>query len=656
MTWNLKANLRGPAGYNATGAAEDAAAIGAFLRGASGANDANAALTELAGLNIKTYGGKGDGRQNATAAMTSGSPTLTVSPGVFTAADAGKIITVYGAGAAGATLSTTILSYTSATQVTLGASAATTVSAATIFWGTDNTPAIRAAIVDAFPAKSIVFPTTGSGNFYQMSDTVTIDETRPNIRIKGSPRDGYAVSIRCFVANETMFSVKAPSVVFKDIGIWGDSLGTNGGNGYGATVTGIESFGDINGNCDTQFDGVTFQALAQPVRLRARNNLIEGCLFSNCLNGILIDGIDSAYHTGPFAADQNRGNTIRGNRFHNIGTSAANAAVEVSTTAKVLHAIISDNFFDSNGLGTHVRATGTAAAPHERIDLDGNKHTELHALAYDLTYVNNYELSSARINGPIAGTYSLDAIKLNNCTNFVVADINLYRIGRSGIVGTNNTSGEIRGVRAKSLGLDPAGGVIGHGFDFDSTNTGMRFSNLSAESGDGWGFIGNPVNSSMSDSDFTMNLGRISSTTIVNAASSGVNRFLESGRGRIEDVAVQSYDFTAAVAKTVATIAAGGTFNTFVLEIEFSGNSAGNAVSYIFAKRVINPGGGTPVITTIGTDATALATLTIATAGTTSVSVAVTTTNAVFGTVRIKTSAGGAANSVNPRGATVTMA
>jgi hypothetical protein len=71
-------------------------------------------------------------------AMTSGSPILTSAGGSFQAGDVGKLIVVYGgAGALGPTgmLETTILSYQSATQVTLAANALSTVSGVQYVYG-----------------------------------------------------------------------------------------------------------------------------------------------------------------------------------------------------------------------------------------------------------------------------------------------------------------------------------------------------------------------------------------------------------------------------------------------------------------------------------------------------------------------------------------
>lgn len=69
-------------------------------------------------------------------AMTALSTTLTRTGGnTFAATDVGKTIKVPGAGAAGATLTTTIATRVSATEVTLATAASTTVSGKTVEWG-----------------------------------------------------------------------------------------------------------------------------------------------------------------------------------------------------------------------------------------------------------------------------------------------------------------------------------------------------------------------------------------------------------------------------------------------------------------------------------------------------------------------------------------
>lgn len=68
------------------------------------------------------------------AAITASAATLTSASALWTSADAGRAIVVRGAGAAGADLVTTILTYNSAGNVTLAANAGTTVTGAEAAW------------------------------------------------------------------------------------------------------------------------------------------------------------------------------------------------------------------------------------------------------------------------------------------------------------------------------------------------------------------------------------------------------------------------------------------------------------------------------------------------------------------------------------------
>jgi len=92
------------------------------------------------------FGAKGDVKFAGGAAMTMGSPTLTATTNPFASTDVGKVVWVPGAGTGGKTLGATITAFTSAGQVTLSASAATSVTGKTIGFGTDDTSAIQAAI------------------------------------------------------------------------------------------------------------------------------------------------------------------------------------------------------------------------------------------------------------------------------------------------------------------------------------------------------------------------------------------------------------------------------------------------------------------------------------------------------------------------------
>lgn len=100
------------------------------------------------------YNAVGDAEFNDGATMTSGAATLTCAAGTFSAEDVGKFIRVVGAGTAGADLVTTIAARASNTSITLTANATTTVSSAQLFYGTDNTTAIQAAITAANASSS----------------------------------------------------------------------------------------------------------------------------------------------------------------------------------------------------------------------------------------------------------------------------------------------------------------------------------------------------------------------------------------------------------------------------------------------------------------------------------------------------------------------
>lgn len=103
--------------------------------------------------NVKAYGAKGDGQRNNVGGITSGTNLLNSATANFVIGDIGKTVEIPGAGVAGAVLVTTITGRNSSTQVTVAATASTTVSNKVIWWGTDDTAAIQAAINACFAAK-----------------------------------------------------------------------------------------------------------------------------------------------------------------------------------------------------------------------------------------------------------------------------------------------------------------------------------------------------------------------------------------------------------------------------------------------------------------------------------------------------------------------
>lgn len=127
----------------------------------------------------------------ATASITSGAAVLTATGASFASGDVGKQIYVSGAGTGGAPLVTTIAGYTSATQVTLTANAATTLSAVStvIYYGSDETSALNTAMA-AVPADGGILLISPGVHMYTglaLGDgTSSIVSTKNGVRVMGA--------------------------------------------------------------------------------------------------------------------------------------------------------------------------------------------------------------------------------------------------------------------------------------------------------------------------------------------------------------------------------------------------------------------------------------------------------------------------------------
>lgn len=143
--------------------------------------------------NVQAYGAAADCLTVTDGAITNGSAVLTSASALFTSAHVGKTIVVAGAISGGLSLTTTIASRQSASQVTLTAGATATVTGASVAWGTDNTTAFQAAIdaAAALATGGIVFVpagrflcATGSGDGNQ---TYVLNH-KSNVEILGAGR------------------------------------------------------------------------------------------------------------------------------------------------------------------------------------------------------------------------------------------------------------------------------------------------------------------------------------------------------------------------------------------------------------------------------------------------------------------------------------
>ena len=647
MTWIEIANLRGPVGYNATGAAEDDAAIAAFMKETAGTTLVGQALRDRATvINVVTeFGAVADGSQVTTASMTAGSPLLTIGSQSFTSADVGKSITVAGALSTNPLpLTATIAAFVSATSVNLSAAASVTVSSARAEWGTDNAPMIQAAVDGAFPGKTIWFPSTGSGRFYLIASTITVDASRPSIRFLGNPRDAYNGSIRCNTHNATMFMIKAAGVVFENLALWG-------GSNVSAAVTGIEFWGDLSGNGDSRTIGVSFWRCNVGARTRSRNNTFMGeSLFVISGEGIIIDGPDATYHTGAVADSSMRGNVVKDCRFDGNGSTSAAASIRITPEAKFLRGTISGNRFDGPSRGRHIVAVGTASNPVQRLTMENNVHHDTPANAYDLSYVQNSQIDGAKIVGYTNGWFSGHGINLDNCVNIAIDEPNMLQIGCSAVKVRNSSGVQITSPQVKAVGLDTTAGTF-DAIDVDSTVSLLAITGGHLFTGPSYGISGDSESTVLRGVQMaSFTLGNINSNTVQNATSEGANSFIEGKLGRLEDTGRKFVETAAGVAKVVAHVFSGVTNGSFILEIEYSGQDA-----YFIAKRQVRPDATTPIIVVVGSDVSAYATVALSANGSQGVTLTLTTSATRNGSLIVKAFAGGAPGSTTKRGVRVDM-
>jgi hypothetical protein len=113
-------------------------------------------------LNGGATGAKGDTKMTTGGAITSGMNAFSTTTATFASTDVGKSITVQGAGASGAVLSTTISGFTDSQHVTLAANAGSTVTGANFAFGTDDTVAILNAIAAAEAGQQATLGVGGS--------------------------------------------------------------------------------------------------------------------------------------------------------------------------------------------------------------------------------------------------------------------------------------------------------------------------------------------------------------------------------------------------------------------------------------------------------------------------------------------------------------
>jgi polygalacturonase len=513
---------------------------------------------------------------------------------------------------------------------------------------TDDTTAIQNAI-NAAPAGGIVyFPATGSGAYYKTTGTLNVTTTY--LRFVGAGR-GYSTQIKCTTASTLLLSVKASGFVLQDLTLLGD--GTT--NGSGATVNGVELFGDYDGNTDSTLRGeTTLIYFATALRIHGRNAVVEDTVtITSSLTGVLIDGPDATYNTGPNAG-QCRGHYI-GGRYHNIGVDNTTAGINVTSAANMLHCVIAPRLMDSNGFGKHIVLTGTSANPCKGVTIKTGKHTECAADVITGTYLWNSTIEPQHIMGDTGSTTYGTGIVLSNANNVDVIAPTILQIGNHGMQLTSCTGVRIREPRIKVTGLHT--GANYDGINIDSASSNIIIDNPYVESATGYGVNGSPTSSALRGGKWLSNTtGNVNSTTLMNHVASGVNTYVEGKFGRAEDIGRQWYSLTASTAFRVAIVTVDVSNDAYLLEVKIAGLDDASAATYLVATRYVQNGSGTPVFTTIGTDAaSANMSISLAMYSTTGISVNVTcTSNARIGAT-VRALGGGGTSGTAARGVNVAM-
>lgn len=514
---------------------------------------------------------------------------------------------------------------------------------------TDDTAALQAAFDAAPPGSTIWLPPTSSGAAYKISETITV--AKPNITLMSVGR-AYATQVRCTTPGITMFRVKDAGFIVDGVTVIGDG----GLNGSGATVTGFELLGDVDGNVDATFRGEsTLLFMKTGIHMRGRNVVVDdSIIITSSLRGVLIDGKDADYHTGR-NADQCRGHYI-GARFHNIGVDNTTAGIEVLPEAKMLHAVLAPRHMDSNGFGRHIVLTGTAENPCKGVTVRPAKNTECSADVITGIYLWNSVIDARHIAGDTTSTSYGSGIVLDNANNVDIINPNILQIGNHGITITKSTGIRIRQARVKVTGVNPAGGPY-DGINIDTASSNIIIDAPYVEAATGYGVNGSPATSSLTEGTWTANrVGNINSTTLQNFSTTGVNTTVEGRFGKIEDTGRQWYSLPAASPYRVAIVTVDVSNVAYMLEIQVAGLDDLSADTYLFARRYVKNGSGTPTFIPIGADsASPELALTLAMYSTTGISIILTSKTPARVGVAVKAANGGGTSGVAKRGVNVAM-
>jgi hypothetical protein len=298
---------------------------------------------------IKDFGAVGDTRIVTDGAMSSSTnPTfLSSATASFVAGDAGKAVSVAGAGTAGAVLNGTIKSVSSGTVAVLSASAATTVSGATVSLGTDDTAAVTAALA----AHLHVIAPVGK---YKLTSTITM---RSGATLEGEGGSAWVPRTQFVAAFGTpAFSVPTDvgTVEFSKFSVTCSSTASSTGVQLGP-LTALEwaahiTLQDVGAEyCNDNIVvgnawGVTFNHVQLDHALRYGLYLHPPAGDGGYTTSIVVDQMSGFEHntvSGIFADGWNQDITILNSYIQNSGTT------DLSFTGTADKLLIMDSFFEN---------------------------------------------------------------------------------------------------------------------------------------------------------------------------------------------------------------------------------------------------------------------------------------------------------------------
>lgn len=426
--------------------------------------------------NVRMYGAKGDGQTVTDGAIGLGSATLVCGTSTpFSSADVGKTIVVYGAGAAGVPLITTISTFTSSSQVVLGTTASTAVTGAKVLWGTDDTAALQLAF------NGLLLATSGlsSGGTIFLPPGVYITNTYINLQQPGAHVLGYGAKIVQIGSAQLGILVNGVDEVTIE-GLWlYNGLKNGGWTGGAVNVLGIRLYNASDckiSNCRVEnwgegqisLLGTSNHNTVQNCRLigvGSAGGLVGGSDFNFGIYGetnglascqFLNNEISDAVH-GIFLANDWTDTLIQGNNIHDmIGQHGVyvDGGKNLRILSNVVHSVA--------GSGIKVQITSGTTADCTNLVIEGNTVDGpggTGILVIPATTGLTYRFKSPVISGNAVHNCGQDGILFDQADNFLVSN------------NTVNTATEY-GIRTQTGA--PAGHTCGSGRIHNNTIAGIQ--------------------------------------------------------------------------------------------------------------------------------------------------------------------------------------